>query len=91
MEPTTPQPHDATIGAPRVAALILFIAAGGVLVYFVWEEINELLTGTVVVRHVLLGIAMLAILVALLMALARFIRRVDGAPTPPPTTPGNPT
>lgn len=91
MQPATHPPHDATIGASRIAALILFIAAGGVLVYFVWEEINELLTGTVVLRHLLLGMAMLAILVALLMALARFVRRVDGAPAPPPTTPGDPT
>lgn len=91
MEPTTHPRHGATFDAVRVTALILFIAAGGVLVTFVWEEINELLTGTVVWRHVLLGIAMLAILVVLLMTLARFIRFVDGAPPPPPTTPGDPT
>lgn len=80
--------HDAAIRPAAIAVLILFLVAGAVLVYFVWEEINEVLTGTVIARHVTLGGVLLAVLVMLLRILGRFVRRVDGSAhdstSPPP-------
>ena len=58
--------------------MVVSVVIGAPLVYLVWEEINELLTGQVVALH--LGIALVALvaLVALLRSLAGLIR-----PTPP--------
>lgn len=51
------------------ALIVVSVVVGAPLVYLVWEEINELLTGQLVWSHV--GIALVAL--AALLALLRFV------------------
>jgi polyferredoxin len=65
--------------------LIVFVAAGSVIVYYVWEGINELLAGQIVPSHLLLGVVALIAFVGFLMLLSRYIKRVETASHTPPT------
>ena len=78
--------------AALTLVLIVFVAIGSVMVFYVWEGINELLAGQLVPSHLLLGLAMLVALALLLIFVARYIQRYDRtvhqprSPTAPPTT-----
>lgn len=78
--------------AALTLVLIVFVAIGGVMVFYVWEGINELLVGQVFPGHLLLGLAMLVALVLLLIVVSRYIQRYDRAvhqphsPTSPPAS-----
>jgi len=71
--------------------LIVLVAIGGVMVFYVWEGLNELLAGQFLPSHLLLGLAMLIALVLLLIFVARYIQRYDRtvhqprSPASPPT------
>jgi heme A synthase len=57
--------------------LIGFVALGGLMVFYVWEELNELLAGHVVPRHLLLGFVVFVALILFLTVLSRYIKRVE--------------
>ncbi|HEU4585570.1 MAG TPA: hypothetical protein VFR95_07455 [Gemmatimonadaceae bacterium] len=75
--------------------LIVFVAIGGTMVFFIWEGINELLAGELLPRHLLPGLAMLVAFALLLIFVARYIQRYDRTAhqprsrTAPPTTHGS--
>ena len=72
--------------------LIVFVAIGGTMVFYIWEGLNELLAGKLLPRHLLPGLAMLVAFVLLLIFVARYVQRYDRtvhqprSPTAPPTT-----
>ncbi len=72
--------------------LIVFVAIGGVMVFYVWEGINELLAGNLLPRHLLPGLVMLIALALLLIIVSRYIQRYDRtvhqphSPTSPPVS-----
>lgn len=65
-----------------VPLMVVSVVIGAPLVYLVWEEINELLTGQVVGVHLGISLGALVLLLALLKILAGRIR-----PTPPTERP----
>jgi len=65
-------------GGGRMAlALTAFVVVGSVMVYWVWEGVNEILAGELRPRHLLIGVVMLAALIMLLRLLSRYLRRVE--------------
>ncbi len=71
--------------------LIVFVAIGGVMVFYVWEGLNELLAGQFLPSHLLLGLAMLVALVLLLILVARYVQRYDRTVYQPRSRTATPT
>ena len=65
-----------------VPLMVVSVVIGAQLVYFVWEEINELLTGPVEGAHLGIALGALVLLLVLLRIIAGRIR-----PTPPSERP----
>ena len=76
---------DARVRAPRLfVPLLAFVAIGVPLVAVVWETLNRAFAGHVEPTGLAIGAAAAALLAALLVTLARLIRRWDGADVPFP-------
>jgi hypothetical protein len=69
---------EPTPGASALVPFILLFALVGLpLVAYLWETVNELLSGFVSGTRLLVSLPLLAILVGLLVVLARRVRRLD--------------
>jgi len=66
--------------ARLTAIAAAFVIIGAVLVAYLWETANQLLSGQFNSRMVLLAIPAAALFVALLVLLSRTLKRVDDEP-----------
>lgn len=63
-------------------AILGLVLLGAPLIAFIWQTLNVLLSGTIEPRRLALSLPALVLLYLLLRFVGRFVRRLDGAPTP---------
>ena len=62
-----------------IGAMALAVIAGTPMVWYLWEVLNELLSGRVDGFHALVAVPVLFLFTALLVVLSRLVRRWDEA------------
>lgn len=76
--PDVPEPSSRSRGAAGlVGGLLLFLAIATPLAAYIWESINQLLSGIVQWRRLLITVAASAVFVILLRVAGRLIARWD--------------
>ncbi len=81
--PDPPGPRPSFPGL--VAGIALFVLIGIPLTAYVWETLNQLMAGRVVVARALLTLPALALLIGLWRGIARAVQRWDAEQHPGPT------
>ena len=60
-----------------IGLMAVFVVLGMPLVWYLWTVVNEVLTGHVNGRHVLIALPVLVVFLALLVLLSKAVRRWD--------------
>jgi hypothetical protein len=62
-----------------IGTMLLFVAVGSPMVWYLWERLNELLNGEFYANRLLVAIPVLLVFVGLLVLVSRTVQKWDAA------------